>query len=305
MNLLTRIKRLVVDPPPEYVFEISPSGITWAATSHPLSFGFEPLAPGVLEVSPLKTNVADPVAFAKAVDRLVPENGSKKAKPRRAALLLPDFAARISVLDFDTFPSEAEEQVALARFRAKKAVPFDIDEAVVACHAQPRPGAKRVDVTTVVVSMDVASHYEAPFRAAGYHCGFIGVSALPALSLGASAETGAAGPVMVAKRSEGALSVALIEKGCLRMFRCVELAEVSMGGIADILIPTLAYAEDHLSSRPEDLLLCGFSAQDGAELERWGMEAGLKADRMRSSHGPVTSLNAGLLGYLESLEGGA
>ncbi len=304
MNLLTRIKRLVVDPPPEYVFEISASGISWAATSHPLSFGFEPLAPGVLEVSPLKTNVADPVAFANAVDRLVPENGAKRAKPRRAALLLPDFAARVSVLDFDTFPSEREEQVALARFRAKKAVPFDIDEAVVACHAQQRPGSKRVDVTTVVVSMDVVSHYEAPFRAAGYHCGFIGVSALPALSLETTADTGGAGPAMVAKRSQGALSVALIEKGSLRMFRCVELAEVSIGGLADILIPTLAYAEDHLSSRPTDLVLCGFSAQDCAEIERWGAEAGLTAGRMRSSHGAVTSLNAGLLGYIESLEGG-
>lgn len=304
MNLLTRIKQLVVDPPPEFVFEISPSGISWAETAHPASIGFERFAPGVVEVSPLKTNVADPVAFAKAVDHLLPENGTRRAKPRRAALLLPDFAARISVLDFDTFPSEPEDQVALARFRVRKAVPFDIDAAVVACHAQPRHGAKRVDVATVVVNMDVASHYEAPFRAAGFQCGYVGVSALQALSLDASAVSANQDPVMVAKRSEGALAVALIEKGSLRMFRCVELAELSAGEIADILIPTLAYAEDHLSSRPAALLLCGFSAQEGAEIERWSEEAGLAVGRLRSRHAMVTDVNAGLLGYIESLEGG-
>ncbi len=249
MNLLTRIMRLAADPPPEYVFEITPSGITWAATSDPAAISFEPLAPGVVEVSPLRTNVNDPMAFAKAVDRLAPENGSKRGKPRRAALLLPDYAARISVLDFDTFPSTPEEQVALARFRAKKAVPFDIDSAVVACHAQPRPGAKRVDVTAVVLNMDVAGHYEAPFLAAGFQCGFVGVSALSALSLEASSSVNNPDPVMVAKRSDGALAVALIEKGSLRMFRCVELQEINAEEIADILIPTLAYAEDHLSSR--------------------------------------------------------
>lgn len=304
MNLLTRIMRFAADPPPEFVFEITPSGITWAATSDPTVIRFEPLAPGVVEVSPLRTNVNDPMAFAKAVDRLAPENGAKRGKPRRAALLLPDYAARISVLDFDTFPSAPEEQVALARFRAKKAVPFDIDSAVVACHAQPRPGAKHVDVTAVVLNMDVAGHYEAPFNAAGFHCGFVGVSALSALSLEASASVDNPDPVMVAKRSDGALAVALIEKGSLRMFRCVELQEINAEEIADILIPTLAYAEDHLSSRPAALLLCGFSADGGTEVERWSHEAGLPVGRLRSRYAAVTGLNAGLLGYIESLEGG-
>lgn len=303
MNLLSRIVRLAADPPPELIFEITQSGISWAATAQPEQIRFEPLEPGVVEVSPLETNVADPVAFAKAVDRLAPENGVRRGKPRRAALLLPDYAARISVLDFDTFPSVPEEQVALARFRAKKAVPFDIDSAVVGCHAQPRPGSKRIDVTAVVLNMDVASHYEAPFRAAGFQCGFVGVSALAALSLEMDAPMPDPNPVMVAKRSEGAIAVALIEKGSLRMFRCVELHEVNAGDIADILIPTLAYAEDHLSSRPSALLLCGFGAHDSAEIERWNQEAGLAVGRLRSRYAAVTGVNAGLLGYMESLEG--
>lgn len=304
MNLLSRIVRLAADPPPEYIFEISQAGITWAAASRPDEVRFERLEEGVIEVSPLKTNVADAVAFAKAVDRLAPENGAKHGRPRRAALLLPDYAARISVLDFDTFPSEPEEQMALARFRAKKAVPFDIDAAVVGCHAQPRPGSKRIDVTAVVLNMDVAAHYEAPFRAAGFQCGFVGVSALSALSLDMDAEVNNPDPVLVAKRSEGALAVALLEKGSLRMFRCVELPEVNAGEIADILIPTLAYAEDHLSSRPAALMLCGFNAQDSAEVESWSHDAGLTVGRLRSRYGLVTGANAGLLGYMESLEGG-
>jgi hypothetical protein len=35
----------------------------------------------------------------------------------RAAVILPDYCARVAVLDFDAFPDDPEEQQALVRFR--------------------------------------------------------------------------------------------------------------------------------------------------------------------------------------------
>ena len=54
---------------------------------------------------------------------IAPLDSSRKR--RRAALILPDYAARVSVLDFDSFPTTPEEQLSLIRFRfPKKTLPF-------------------------------------------------------------------------------------------------------------------------------------------------------------------------------------
>ena len=68
-------------------------------------------------------------------------NGAKKRRP--AAVILPDYAARVSVLDFDSFPSSPEEQLSLVRFRVKKTIPFDIDSAAVSYWVQPADQGRR------------------------------------------------------------------------------------------------------------------------------------------------------------------
>ena len=57
-------------------------------------------------------------------------------------MILPDYAARVTVLDFDAFPSVAEEQASLVRFRVKKTIPFDIDSAAVSYFPQTVAGQK-------------------------------------------------------------------------------------------------------------------------------------------------------------------
>lgn len=301
MSLPGKLKSLITDPPPEFAFEVSGQGIAWARVAEPAAIQWRPLPPGVVEVSPLKDNILSPGQFAEAVASLAPRNGSRGL--RRAALILPDYAARIAVLDFDTFPSNAEEQLALARFRVKRAVPFDIESAVVACHAQPRAGEKKIDVTVGAVKSEVAAHYEAPFRAAGMHCGFVTISALQALALAPEAALPEDAPLIHAKLSGRVLAVSLLMGASLRMFRCVELPSADEAELFDILIPTLAFAEDELASRPAALLLCGFPPATGARLDEWSRTLGLPVHPVRSRLAAVNANNAGLLGYLESLEG--
>ena len=62
-------------------------------------------------------------------------------------MILPDYAARVTVLDFDSFPTIAEEQASpRARFRVKKTIPFDIDSAAVSYFPQTVAGQKKVEV---------------------------------------------------------------------------------------------------------------------------------------------------------------
>jgi type IV pilus assembly protein PilM len=301
MHWLHWLKSLVTDPPPEIAFEVSARGIACSPTRHP-RLAWTPLPEGALEVSPLENNLRDPGAFAAAV-RAAAGNGDARPRRRRAALILPDYCARVTVLDFDSFPAEPEEQLQLVRFRIRRVVPFDIENAVVACYPQPRHDASgRIDVVAAVVNMDVASHYETPFRAAGFHCGFVTLSALAALSLPPAEEISLPGPRVAAKLSGDTLAVSLVEDARLRLYRCVQLGEDNLEEATSVLATTLAYSEDELGRRAAAIHLCGLSREQAHWIARWKDEFDLPVAGVRSRLGEPSPCNAGLLGYLESLE---
>ena len=111
MSLLRFVSSIWQDPPPAYAFELSEAGIAMARTGRNPEFDFRPLPPGVISVSPLRDNIQDPDRFTQAVRSLIPPDGTRKR--RDAALILPDACARVSVLDFDDFPSDSNEQLSL------------------------------------------------------------------------------------------------------------------------------------------------------------------------------------------------
>src|SRR5712672_1329677 len=135
MSLLDSIKSLVQDPPPAYLFEMSEAGIAFA---HHGQTGFQPLAPDTIIPSPVEDNLKRPDLASAAIEKVAPLNGARKGKRRPAALILPDYAARVTVLDFDSLPSDEEEQLPLVRFRVKKTIPFDIDSAALSYYVQPQ-----------------------------------------------------------------------------------------------------------------------------------------------------------------------
>jgi type IV pilus assembly protein PilM len=290
MSLVEKIRFLLNDPPPEFVFEFSETGIAWAQTGNSPNSGFQPLDPGVLAISPVKDNVLKPELLEQAVMRIVPEDRRR----RPCAIILPDYSSRVAVLDFDSFPSEPAEQLSLVRFRVKKTVPFDLDAANVGFHVQPHAGGgKKRDVVVAVVSLEILARYEAPLRMAGLHPGLVTISALSALNMVQSA-----GLEIVAKLSGSALTVAVTDQNALRMYRCVELDELTANAVLAVLYPTYAYVEDEFKKKPERLLLCGFGSFGeivGPGLEQ---ELGTPVEPLRSPLGTLGTSNAGLLGYL-------
>jgi len=296
VSIAMKLRRVFEDPPPEFIFELSEAGIAWARRAKTLRTGFEPLPADIVSVSPTRDNVLQPDKLAAAIARLAAPLSSQK-KRRPAALILPDYCGRVAVLDFDTFPSEPREQHSLVRFRVKKSVPFDLDAASVSFHVQPHPtGGKRRDVVVAVVSLEILARYEAPLRAAGLHPGFVTLSALSALHLlqGGRLE-------VMAKLSGNVLSVAVVENGALRMYRCVGLEQVMPADLMDVLFPTFAYVEDELKRRPDCLLLCGFGAFGDQVAGDFQSELGTPVEAVRSLYGPPGPVDAGMLGYLQSL----
>lgn len=296
MSLWKRIRRLVHEPPPEYVFELSGHGLSWARPDAPQKIGFRRLPDGVISVSPLRDNVLQPEVLTAELLAAAPANGNRKR--RRAALILPDYAARISLLDFDAFPSEGAEQASLVRFRLKKTVPFDIESAAISFQTQPSSGGtKRVEVVAAVVSVDVLARYEAVLRAANFHPGLVTISAVPMFGL---VDPGRLS--VVARLSGSVLTACVLDRGRLRLFRCVELSEPTAGEAMAILFPTFAFVEDEIGRRADVLVLCGFGPAAEELRARAAAELAVEVEPLRSRFGVPSQENAGLLGYLEAVE---
>lgn len=283
MSLLTRISQLVTDPPPAYAFELSEAGIAFA---HGARTGFAPFEPGTLVASPVEDNLLRAEAATAQLRGIAPLDGSKKR--RRMALILPDYAARISVLDFDSFPASPEEQLSLIRFRLKKTLPFDVDSAAVSYYAQPAAKGEKIEVVVAVVALEIIARYEALFRAMNFHPGEVTTSSLATLNL----YTPQTGVALIVKLCGKVLTVMVLDGPVLKLFRCVALEEVSEEEVLAVLHPTFAYVEDELSGPVRRVLMCGFPQ---------GALAGLPADYevLSSRAGNLGPYNAGLLGYVE------
>jgi type IV pilus assembly protein PilM len=290
-SLLTRFLN---DAPPRYAFEVSEAGVAGSPTGRPEAI-FREIDPGVISVSPVRDNVLRLEALTDQVKAFAPK-GDKKRQP--AALILPDYSVRVSVLDFDSFPSDPGEQVSLVRFRLKKSLPFELDSARISYYSRPNGrAANSVDVVAAVATLEIVSRYEMPFRSAGFHTGLVTTSTLAALDL-----VRGSGVYVLAKLSGNVLTLALIANGALRLLRSIGLAGGGAPEIVSHLYPTFAYAEDQLESAPEKLIVCGFPQFANELREELAGEANLEIEPLRSRYGMPDQSNAGLLGYLESLE---
>jgi len=299
MSLLDSIRRLVTDPPPGFIFEVSPGGIAFGVPNAPESTGFRALNEGVLAISPLTDNVKEPEAFARGLAETFPGQTSTKGL-RPAVLILPDYSSRLQVLDFDTFPAKIEEQQALVRFRMKKTVPFDIETAAVSFYAQPPANdSKKVEVVAVLVAYEILGRYEAPLREAGYQPGLVTTSALATLNLIKSNELS-----LLVKLSGKTLTILALDGSRIKMARCLELEALAEEEVLAVIYPTIAYMEDVFTAkashgRPARIWLCGFGASSGDFAHRWSAELKIPFEPLQSRYGTPGPYNAGVLGFLE------
>jgi type IV pilus assembly protein PilM len=296
MPLAQLLPNLLNDPPPTHAFELSEEGLAFAPVSQPGLARFQNFEPGVLLVSPVHNNIQQPQALLDHLHALAPSSGRK----RRATVILPDYCARVAVLDFDTFPADPGERQALVRFRLKKSVPFDVETAVVSYVEQARgaevKGGAKIEILAAIISSEIVQQYEAPFRAAGFHPGLVTISSLAALNLLAPD-----GITLLVKLSGRVLSVLVLQENSVNLARCIEMEGGDLDDIESVLHPTIAYVEDELKDRPKQIWLAGFGEGGGPLSARWEKEWAVPVHPVRSRFGKPDRSNTGLLGYLESV----
>jgi type IV pilus assembly protein PilM len=285
--MASSLLRWIQDPPPDYIFELSEGGIAYVrpGIAQP---AFEPLEPGVLAPSPIADNVLKADALADKVRALTGVASGRKRG--RAVLILPDYCARVAMLEFDSFPADPKEQLSLVRFRMKRSVPFDVESAAVSFHPQGRKG-KGADVVVVAAALEIVARYEAPFRAAGLHPGLVTTSGIAMVDLERGPDIS-----VIARLSGRVLTVLVSQAGTVKLVRTVELADTSHEEILGVLFPTMAFIEDQFHSKPGRVLFCGIGGVDA-----WEAELGMPVEVLQSRYGTPNQFNAGLHGYLQSM----
>jgi type IV pilus assembly protein PilM len=181
-------------------------------------------------------------------------------RSRDVVAVLPDAAVRVVLLDFETLPSRREEAEGVVRFRLRKSLPFDVDQAKVSYHAETASSGVRV---VAAVSLNsVVQDYEAAFREAGFIPGVVLPSMLAALGAAPADK-----PTLVVKVDAHTTSISILDHGQLLLFRTLENTRgVAINGdqLAEDVYPSVVFFQDTYSTNIEQIFVAGISDVSGA-----------------------------------------
>jgi len=182
------------------------------------------LAGGAVTPSLKPGNIADRVAVAEAVRRALEGIGERaNSRDGNITLVVPDAAVRVLLLEFDTLPARESDALPIVRFRLKKLLPFDADDAMVSYQIMST-SKTIVRVLAVAIPRDVLSEYETAVREAGFEPGAVLPSTLAAL---AAVEDDS--PVLLVNANKFGVTAAIVRGGILMLHRSVDLQEPAAG----------------------------------------------------------------------------
>jgi len=223
MNLLPQASGIR----PRVACEIMPQGVVAARSADAVS----PLAAvarvllteGAVVPSLKPGNIVDRVAVAAAIRGALEQIGERaNARDANLTLVIPDSAVRVLLLDFEALPSRANEALPLVRFRLKKLLPFDPDDAMVTYQIMST-SKSMVRVLAVAMPRDVLSEYETAAREAGFEPGAVLPSTLACLAALDDAE-----PSLLINANSIGVTAAIVRGGVLLLHRSVDLQEHSV-----------------------------------------------------------------------------
>ncbi len=247
---------------PRLACEITPEGVIAARLQKDgqAVMSFAPLPPGALKPLLAGDNLVHRAAVEIALGKALEDVG---AREKQLTLVVPDAAVRVLMLDFDTLPAKAQEALPIVRFRLRKVMPFEVEDAAVSYQVM-RQGADLSHVLVTAMAGPVRDEYEGAVRATGYEPGVVLPSTLASLAALTTGE-----PALVVNRNGRSLTTAIAAGDELLLHRTEELAENEAQLREDLeqcVLVARAYFEDTLQANPQVLYCVGPGGSE--EIER-------------------------------------
>jgi type IV pilus assembly protein PilM len=290
---------------PSAAIEIAPEGVLAAARSGGKSqsgqgqvYAFVPLPAGAvvpgIEEPNLRSNEAVTDAIRSALAEVSPRS-------RAVTLVLPDTLVRVFVLDFDSMPAKVAEAVPVVRFRLRKMVPFDVENAGIGYQVLAQD-ENECRVLAAILPGPILAEYEAAVRAAGYEPGAVLPSSLAALEAIDSMEA-----ILAANLSTHAITTTIANGLDLLLYRTLDLSGDRRQRDVDIqraIAVAAAYFEDKLGMRPRRIYYAGIQTPDAFAASLGDPELSIVEWAPRPQEGTLTSLpQTSLAGVAGALAG--
>jgi type IV pilus assembly protein PilM len=219
---------------------------------------FTPLAEGAVSagvVSPLfHDSDAVQAALKGALDSFDSRGGDW-------TFIVPDACTRVHILDFDTLPAKAQEILPLVRFRLRRMLPFDADQAAVSYQLLSSPDTTRKDapvqVITAAMPAEIRSEVESMARSLQREPGVL----LPA-TLAALAALPDTGSHLLVHTEKDSMTTAITHNGELLLYRATDRASTDPGEMAQAVLVAAAYFEDALHVPLQEVWVAGLESTD-------------------------------------------
>ncbi|MGC2297176.1 MAG: hypothetical protein WA476_00130 [Acidobacteriaceae bacterium] len=251
---------------PKVACEIRPEGVVAARGGKKhgeMTMAFAPLPEGTLAPGLKVPNLADRRAVTSALESAL---GEINTRSDAVTLVVPDAAARVLLLDFDTLPSKRQEALPVVRFRLRKMVPFDVEGSAVSYQVMAERNGQLIALVTVMPG-DVLEEYESALRDAGYEPGAV----LPSTLAAAAAVDDESATLMV-NHTGASVTTAITQGEEMLLHRWMDLPEDPLAReeeLAQAVVTALAWYEDTLKRLPSTMYYAGLGGASAAAQSRW------------------------------------
>ncbi len=239
---------------PHLACEISAGGVIAARQSgsgETALTAFAALRPGDVTPGLKPPNFGDSQAVVSALKSALDQVA---ARDRQLTLVVPDAAVRVLLLDFDSLPARQQDALPIVRFRLRKLVPFEVEDAAVSFQVMSRL-TDEVRVLVTIMPGAVRSEYESVIREAGYETGVLLPSTLAAVAALESEDAS-----LVVNLNGHTVTTAITRANELLLHRTIDLPSDPATHPEDFqqtVSVAIAYFEDTLKSSPESMFFVG------------------------------------------------
>lgn len=206
------------------------------------------LEDGALAPLPNRPNLAN----QEVVRRVVREVAESIGGSGRLGILLPDSAARVAILQFETLPGRREEVDALVRWKMSGILPFPAEEARVSFQTlSERP--KAIELLAIALRNSVAVEYESVFEDVGGSPTMILPATIALLPL---LPARAAGSHILMHVCSGSMTTVVMADDRIRYWRSHPAEPGTAEGDGEVvreLARVVATCRDHLETEVSDL----------------------------------------------------
>ena len=264
-----KLPSILRTPPPSVAVEIAPSRVTAVAVSGSGAdvklgaWAVEPLPEGCVVPSLTASNVLKPADVVSAVRTALERLGQH---PRRVALVIPDTAAKVSLVRFKDVPSRGSDLEELVKFQIRKAAPFRVEDSQVSFAAGDR-SAEGQEFVVVQARRDIVAEYEQACQGAGATAGVVDLSTFGLAQCALRTTSGLTGDWLLIHAGADGATIAIYRGRHPVFFR--RRGADGDGHLGELVHQTAMYYQDRLGGGGFVRVLAGGSGASALTSAAW------------------------------------